>query len=140
MSHLFFMFIFLTTIGAAWMNVGTVSAIAAMQSTIIANDIIKVNRMVDQVHTYMVTTGKAPASLDDMITGGYWTAASNNNGLGGTYTLTVDTVRRQVLIQTTIADDQSRASYLASNQHLWKPTDMGNGVVQAQATLASDVP
>jgi hypothetical protein len=85
--------------------------------------------LAQQIQQYRTNEGSYPSTVADLVSKGYWQAADNTNGFGGTYTFSVDAVRGRVVISTTIADAARRAQYMGSFHHTFKPVHAGSGVL-----------
>lgn len=85
--------------------------------------------LMQQVIRYRAIEGVYPVTMADMVTKSYWRTADNDNGLGGSYTFTTDNTKGLIAISTTIADATQRAQYLNNYRHVYRPVDVGGGVV-----------
>lgn len=85
--------------------------------------------LMQQIVRYQAVEGTWPATVADLVTKGYWKTSDNNNGFGSGYTFTVDSAKGLITISTTIADATKRAQYLNNYRHVFRPIDVGGGVV-----------
>lgn len=115
----------------AVMTLGQVSpsATSAIFAKNVEIGLSRESSLMQQIVRYKAVEGVYPAIVNDLVAKGYWKASENNNQFGGTYTFTIDSIRNQVAISTTIADATRRAQYLGNYRHIFKPVDMGSGVV-----------
>ena len=93
--------------------------------------------LAQQILRYKAVEGAYPADVDALIAKSYWSALDNNNGFGGTYTFAVDSSKNQIAISTTIADATNRAAYINHYRHVFKPVDLGSGVVLTTFVMPS---
>ena len=93
--------------------------------------------LMQQVIRYRAITGSYPATVADMVTAGYWSTNDNDNGLGGTYTFSVDNSKGLIEISTLISDTAQRAQYINNYRHVFKPVDMTGGVVKTTFIMPS---
>ena len=90
--------------------------------------------LTQQVVRFKASEGVFPADMADLINKGYWSAADNDNGFGGTYSFAVDAAKNQVSISTVIADPVARAQYL-SRKRVFSPIQGANGLVSTTVVL-----
>lgn len=125
---------FITTLISVIIAVLTLGQISPSISNAIfsKNVVIGIGResaLMQQIVRYKGVEGAYPATVADLIGKGYWNATNNDNGFGGNYAFTIDAAKNLVTISTTIADASRRAQYLSSYRHVFKPVDIGSGVV-----------
>lgn len=93
--------------------------------------------LMQQIVRYRTLEGAFPTSMTDLTNKSYWRTVDNDNGFGGTYTFAVDETRGIVTITTTISDSAKRAQYIANYRHVFRPSDIGNGVLATKFVMPS---
>lgn len=126
--------IFISTILGVAITVLTLGQVAPSITSAISSKNIEVGMdretvLTQQILRYRAVEGSYPATVTDLVGKNYWTAANNTNGFGGSYTFTVDGSKNQIAIRTTIADAANRLKYINNYRHVFKPVDLGAGVV-----------
>lgn len=123
----------------AVLSLGQISPSVSSQITArsIEAGVARENALLQQIIRYRGVEGAYPASPTDLINKNYWNSANNDNGFGGSYSFNVDAARGVVTINTTIADATKRNQYVTSYKHIFRPVDMGSGVVATTFILPS---
>lgn len=113
------------------------SAIQAITAKKVEVGISREDALMQQIIRYNALQGSYPADMTALISGGYWQAADNDNGFGGSYSFTIDGTKGTITISTTIADSTKRAQYLNNYRHTFRPVDAGSGVVTTTFVMPS---
>lgn len=130
-----------SVIGLALLTVGlsqvSPSIIQAIDAKKVEVNISREEALMQQIIRYRALEGSYPANVAAMISAGYWRSADNDNGFGGAYSFAIDDGKGLIAITTTIADATKRAQYLNNYRHIFKPADMGSGVVTTTFVMPS---
>lgn len=126
--------IFISSIIGILLTVMTLGAITpSVSQAIVAKrvetSIAREEALVQQVTRYGAVTGNYPTSIQDLVNNGYWNQNDSSNGFGGTYGFTIDANKKTITITSTVADANTRLSYLNNPRRIFKTTDAGGGVL-----------
>lgn len=130
-----------SVIGLALLTVGlsqvSPSVIEAIHARKVEANVSREEALMQQIIRYRAIEGAFPAAMTDLITKGYWKAADNTNGFGGTYSFAIDANKGLISITTAIADATKRALYIGNYRHVFKPVDAGGGNVTTTFIMPS---
>lgn len=103
------------------------STIQQIKTTKVDTQIIQTQRVIyEAVCRYITLKGTNPTSLNDLITAGLFQSSSNNNGFGGTYSISIDSTKGTLIVTTDIADASARTAFINSYKNTFKPVQ-GSG-------------
>lgn len=116
------------------------STIQQIKTTKVDTQIIQTQRVIyEAVCRYITLKGTNPASLNDLITAGLFQSSSNNNGFGGTYSISIDSTKGTLIVTTDIADASARIAFINSYKNTFKPVQGSGNFVNTTFVLPMSV-
>lgn len=116
------------------------SAIQQIKSTKIDTQVIQTEKAIyEAVCRYITLYGANPTSLNDLITTNLFPSSSNNNGFGGTYSISIDSTKGTLTITTAIADSLARTAFINSYKNTFKPVQGSGNNVNTTFVLPTSV-
>lgn len=116
------------------------SAVQQIKATKVDTQVIQTEKAIyEAVCRYITLNASNPTSLNDLITANLFPSASNNNGFGGTYSISIDSTKGTLTITTDIADSTARTAFINSYKNTFKPVQGSGNYVNTTFVLPTSV-